>query len=141
MRRHDWPERLTAFIESRKKTPFIWGEHDCCMFSCDAIVAITGMDPARRFRGLYRDRRSAARVLREIYGDGLEHTMECIAKELGAEEIEPMTAQRGDACCVYEEGRPAAFGICVGNKVALANAPFGLFFAPLETIQRAWRVG
>ena len=30
------------FIESRKLTSFKWGEHDCCLFACDAALGITG---------------------------------------------------------------------------------------------------
>ena len=40
----DWQPRLQALIQARLAAPFAWGEHDCCLFVCDAVQAITGQD-------------------------------------------------------------------------------------------------
>jgi len=47
----DWPERLAAFLESRRTMPKQWGQNDCALFCADAIQAMTGVDPALELRG------------------------------------------------------------------------------------------
>lgn len=54
----DWPERLAAFIEQRRKMPFAWGSNDCALFAADAVCAITGVDLGEPFRGRYDDEAS-----------------------------------------------------------------------------------
>ena len=37
-RRADWPERLAAFIEARRRQRFVWGANDCVLFAADAVL-------------------------------------------------------------------------------------------------------
>ncbi|MBM3855052.1 MAG: hypothetical protein FJ399_18170, partial [Verrucomicrobia bacterium] len=34
----DWPARLDAFIEQRRRSAFAWGVHDCCQFARAAVA-------------------------------------------------------------------------------------------------------
>jgi hypothetical protein len=61
----DWPERLEKFLaQSKDKASLEWGSFDCCLFSCDAVLAITGVDLAADFRGEYSSEMGAAKLLR-----------------------------------------------------------------------------
>ena len=61
-RLEDWPERLAAFVEARRAMPFRWGQNDCALFAADAVAAVTGVDLAERWRGLWA--RMQARLFR-----------------------------------------------------------------------------
>ena len=50
----DWPSRLERYLQAARGRPFSWGENDCALFACGAVAAMTGEDPASRFRAGYR---------------------------------------------------------------------------------------
>ncbi|MDF2603503.1 hypothetical protein [Sphingomonas sp.] len=68
-RKPDWDARLAAYLEPLRARPFVWGEHDCCIFAAGAVEAMTGVDPMPEFRGRYRTAIGSARALRR-YGAG-----------------------------------------------------------------------
>jgi hypothetical protein len=141
IRRPDWEARLISFVESRSAAQFRWGEHDCCLFACDAIEAITGVDPAKWFRGRYSDRHGAVVSLRRFCDGGLEEAMARIAHDLNAPEIAPAYARRGDAVFLRQANGIPSFGICMGAEVAVAALPAGVAMLPGSLTLRAWRVG
>lgn len=140
----DWPQRLAAHFEAASGRLFSWGGHgggqDCCLAACDAVRAITGVDPAAPLRGTYHDRRTAFAALRRFAGGWLPETAERIAGELQAKEVAPLQAQRGDVVLIHA-GRWWALGTCNGAHVAVAREPKGLVWLPLSAASRAWRVG
>lgn len=139
LRRQDWPSRLFAFIEERRHAPFEWGRQDCCLFVCDGILTITGLDPAAKiYRGKYHDKLGAARLLKK-HG-GVEAVAEKVCAELGFVELpHPALAQRGDVAVLDTTEHGPALGLCVGAQLAAAG-PDGLTFSPLGAARRAWRI-
>lgn len=139
-RRHqDWPNRLERFIASRKDAAFEWGKNDCCLFACDAIAELTGMDPAApTFRGTYDTALGAARLLND-HG-GVEKIAETVTTMHDFAELPtPMLAQRGDLVLVDTESEGPALGICVGAEAAITG-PQSLTFIPVGRCRRAWRI-
>jgi len=65
MRKPHWEKHLAEWHRVAETRPFLWGKSDCCLTACDAVLAITGIDPARDLRGLCSDRRGAIRVVRD----------------------------------------------------------------------------
>ncbi len=142
LRAHDWPTRLLNQVEQARRTPFAWGVADCCLFACDCVQAMTGVDPAAWFRGRYRTRGGAMRALRAYAGGGLEATAQSIATDLGMPELPPALAQRGDVVLLsVPDCQPEnlALGICLGGHHA-AQGPQGVSAIPLAQAVRAWRV-
>ena len=143
MRRSDWPERLAAVIDGARDRSFGWGVHDCCLFACDCIEAISGIDPAKDFRGRYNTMLGAYRRMAEFIGDEIpadrlvERTAERICQNHGAPEIPPTTAARGDVVVVREDGRDV-LGIVWSRAIYLTSED-GLVTRPLPAIRRAWR--
>ena len=45
-RKPDWQALLDAFLAEHQFDSFQYGRWDCCLFVCDAIQAMTGVDPA-----------------------------------------------------------------------------------------------
>lgn len=128
----DWPERLHAFVEARRGTPFAWGKHDCCLFAADAVAAMTGADLAGTLRGRYTTRIGAARILKKQ--GGLRAIVDARMTR-----IPTLAAGRGDVVLIETE-QGDALGICLGRQIVAAG-PDGLTFIGLERAEAAWREG
>jgi hypothetical protein len=132
----NWPLALAEFIESRRLTPFKWGEHDCCLFAADAVLAITGIDLAADFRGTYDSAIGANRILNA--NTDLEALIATHCERVGFAPVPVRFAGRGDIVVVEGEDRHWA-GIVLGDTIAGAGET-GVVMSPLSAAKRAWRV-
>jgi len=133
----DWPARLVGVIDAAAGKPFAWGQHDCCLFACDCIEAMTGVDPAAPFRGQYQSRVGAYRALKE-YAGTLEDVAHAIAAEKGMRPIRQGEAGRGDLA-LLESQLGDVLGVHCGG-VIYAAAPNGLARAPVYHARLHWAV-
>lgn len=129
-RHHDWQIRLQDFVQSRRAEPFAWGRHDCCLFVCDAIQAITGHDPAADLRG-YSTEREAMRMLRAHGG------VRGLADARAGAAVPVLAAQVGDVGLLPLDGRDT-LGLC-GGAHWLAPGAQGIVALPLDAATHAWR--
>ncbi|EMJ0105947.1 TPA: hypothetical protein I3820_004446 [Enterobacter cloacae] len=110
MKHPDWHNRLIAVIRAAEKRPFLWGEHDCCLFAADCAEAMTGENFADGWRGTYDSETGAKKAL--LRGGGsLEKVM---AKYL--DEVPVKMAQRGDIAILENAGTRCA-GVIYGGAV------------------------
>lgn len=130
----DWPERLHAFIESRRDRSFEWGGNDCCVFCADEALELTGEDPMAEWRGRYDSRLGAARMVVE---SGCADLAELVGTKLP--EIPSLTAQRGDWVMFEAEDGPA-LAVVMGTHAA-GVGPQGVTWVPMDRWTRAWKVG
>lgn len=129
-----WEQRLADYLAVRAVRKFRWAHNDCCLFAADAVVAITGVDPARELRTQYRSRADAQALLDARGG------LEAVATAaLGEPLPTPLCAQRGDVVLVVDGDR-SALGICIGAHVA-GPGMHGMATVPLANGVCAWRVG
>jgi hypothetical protein len=135
-RKENWPAVLADFIESRRGEPFAWGRQDCCMFAADAVVMMTGIDPAVEVRGRWDSALSAGRLLRSL--GGVEEAVRAACARCGFAELAPPLAGRGDIVLTDTAAGPAA-GICLGLHAAFPG-PSGLTFVLLTDCRAAYRV-
>lgn len=133
-RREDWPERLLAFVESRRVTPFAWGGHDCALFVADAALSMTDHDFAAPFRERYT---TALGAMKELRRNGVENLAGYLTLALGAPSA-PTLARRGDVV-MFEAVDGPALGVVVGSQAAAAG-PEGVTWIPGSQWQQAWRV-
>jgi hypothetical protein len=131
MRLRDWQSRLHECVTQAWGKPFAWGTHDCCTFTCDVVVAVTGKDPMEGIR-TYSNERGAKRMM-----DGYGGLVKMCAARLG-EEIPPALAQAGDVGYVME-GRTPALASNVGGGVWMSTGPDGLVKVDPAGVLRAWR--
>lgn len=141
MRFPDWEARLSAWVAENRDRPHAWGEHDCILAGCSAVEAMTGRDPAKKYRGAYSDEEGAAKALRKL-GKGT------LLKTVDAEfDRKPVgRAQRGDL--VWFNGSVGicmgGFGLFVGEErlADKANVPMreGLIEIPRSGFEKAWAV-
>lgn len=136
MRQSNWPARLNAFIEQRRAMPFTWGKNDCCLFTCDWISLMTGIDPAKSLRKKYGDALGAQRILKRR--GGVEAVAACECGKLGWSEVLPALAHRGDPVSVDTE-HGAALGVSMGRHAAFPG-PEGVAFVLMSKCRRAWRI-
>ncbi|MHA1180967.1 DUF6950 family protein [Enterobacter ludwigii] len=131
MKHPDWHNRLIAVIRAAEKRPFLWGEHDCCLFAADCAEAMTGDNFANGWRGTYDSETGAKKAL--LRGGGsLENVL---AKYL--DEVPVKLAQRGDIAVVENSGTRCA-GVIYGGAVWVPGEAglVCLRIKPLST----WRV-
>lgn len=134
---YDWQTKLREFIESRTFVPFNFGTNDCCLFACDAILAITGEDVAHGLR-IYTNELEAEHVLAQ-YG-GVAGVADMVTARYGIEEIDPKFAQRGDVVLCH---------LVTGDTLAIMDTscnPVGpgkdkIERIPRKLMRKAWRVG
>ena len=132
MKLQDWQTRLETFMRERQKVPFAWGHNDCCTFASDAVMSITGQDPAPP--GL-RSHRTAKQAYRAIKRHGGIAAIATIA--MGAP-VPVLSAQVGDVVLVTV-GKRDALAICNGGT-ALAPSAAGLVAVGMAQGRMAWRV-
>jgi hypothetical protein len=129
-RLRDWQSRLSALLRERQSMPFAWGSNDCCTFACDAVLAMTGQDPAEGLRD-HQDAREATETLRAHGG----------VRELGdarlGEPILPALGQVGDIGLVNAENR-ISLVVCVG-EAWVGPGIAGLVRMPASAVLNAWR--
>ena len=145
---HDWPERLIAFLEDRRKRPFVWGEHDCTLFVADAVLAMTGTDMAAGFRGQYNSAVSGYGLMRQLGFNSADELVEHYAKQFEIAEIAPMMARRGDVLLLRTANIPdrlSPLGIVAPDGMAaisIAPNTTGLACVRLDAAaRRGWAIG
>ena len=135
---NNWPRELTRFIEAKRHQPFAWGVNDCCLFSCDWLLILTGTDPATvlNMRGNYQTALEATRLLQERGG------VAAIAREYCASqkwpEVRPIAAGRGDILLMNNLGQDV-LGVCIGGRGIFAGQDAMEFF-PVDQCSSAWKV-
>lgn len=132
MRLQEWDKLLAAIIKERRTSPFVWGQHDCCLFAADCALAMTGTDFAAEFRGQYDTAKGAARLIAERGG------FEAMITGLLGKPVPVTLARRGDVVMLDQDGHPA-LAVCYGVD-AVAAGITGLAFRPMAEALAAWRV-
>lgn len=128
MRRQDWQTRLSEFARARSAMPFEWGRNDCCLFTVDAVLAMTGEDHGAPFRG-YTTERAAKRILNANGG------VRGLAIEAWGEPVPPALAAIGDPVLMLNEGREL-LAICNGTNALCA----GSIVLDMSAALAAWKI-
>jgi hypothetical protein len=132
MRLHDWQLQLERFTRERSAIPFAWGTNDCAIFASDAVMAMTGVDPAPADLRLHRTAKEACRAIQSHGG------LAAIATGVLGAPVPVAFAGVGDVVLV-KAGKRDALAICNGS-VALMPSPIGLVAVSLEGAAHAWKV-
>ncbi len=137
MKADNWRTILAHFIDGRRSRPFVWGQHDCCLFAADWVALATGQDPAASWRGQYDSALSAHRIAAPFGGTGglVIHAL----KASGAVYVDAKHATAGDII-IRDSELGDVTGVVVGRDAAFV-AEFGLTFAPItdDPCAEFWR--
>ncbi|GAB3021767.1 DUF6950 family protein [Bowmanella dokdonensis] len=129
----NWELVLANYLNECQAKPFEWGQHDCCLFAANAVLAFTGQDYAAAFRGRYSTELGAARALKRYGAGTLKQTL---LRVLG-EPVPLLQVSRGDVLLVTVDGRDSA---AVFYQGAWAVSLQGLIPVLMQDVQLAWRV-
>lgn len=125
-------QKIADLLSAHEKTPFQWGQFDCCQWALMASRYLNGVElPFPAYRG---NERAAVRLFRRLGGyDGA-------LAYLGATELaSPSLASRGDVVLVDMPGMfGGAMAICTG-AVAHGAGKSGLVPVPISKWIKAWR--
>ena len=134
MRYDDWPTKLVESLKEAKNKPFVWGEHDCCLFAADIVKAMTGDDLAAGYRGKYSTAKEAIKLIKKISNDG---TVAGIV-DLHFKRVPVSFAKRGDIVSV-QTNHGEAIGVCAGGGAHFVIES-GTIIYPRPLWSIAWRV-
>ena len=140
-RRPDWQAVLDSFLGAHANRRFEYGTWDCCLFVCEAIAAMTGVDLAASYRGQYSTRAGARRLIGEQFGTvSILAVAENAAAAHDMPEVPVPHAQRGDMVLVAR-GRDYSPGlVALNGREAIVTSKRGLWRLPLSRAVRAWQV-
>lgn len=135
-RRDDWRNQLEKFLRRNAQRPFRWGTWDCCLFVCDAVRIMTGVDMAAPIRGTYHTAHGAFCAVR----GQLEIFIVVMARHHGLEErSQPRDAEPGDIVLASINGRDT-LGVVAPNRLPVFVTMQGLVPQSLNTARRVWRI-
>jgi hypothetical protein len=126
----DWRTRLSALIEERRRTPAA----DCGLFVADAVLAMTGVDLVKTYRGRYG---SVAQGVALLAADGYADVCDFIGRHFA--EIHPSRARAGDIMAFPSDGTGWALGIVNGERVTVLRGS-GLGTVSRDLAARAFEV-
>ena len=138
MRLPNWRRRLKDFIDRVRKTPLDYEHFDCGpAWAGELVRELTGEDPAAPFRGRYKSRAGALRVMRAT---GHADLASLVSTLLPAWE-HASQARVGDLVAVPTPG-PFGYslGICNGATIFVLRDD-GVGVMDLLAASHAWRVG
>jgi len=130
-----WEERLNDYLAPlTDEAVFRWGSLDCALFVAAAVLAMTGEDIAKPFRGKYSTAAGSARALKRYGAGDLRATFDTLLppRPVGF-------ARRGDV--VMADG---AVGICIGAAalfIGERDGLDGLYRVDRAEWSHAWSVG
>lgn len=133
-----WTDALRA-AQATMLRPWVWGEADCCVGVCDALLALGLPDPMASLRGAYGSQ-AEADALAEAAG-GFAGLVEQIARAGG---YAPATGPTRPADVgVTAQGVHApdrrALALAVGPGAWACKSPRG--YTIVGSVERAWRPG
>lgn len=128
-RNADWDAALYAYLTASEGLAYAYGKADCALFAAGAVEAMTGVDPAKPFRGRYSTARGSARALRRYGAGDLGNTLDGLFPAIPAS-----MARRGDLAW-----HDNAVGVVIGSD-ALFMADTGQVRVPRAEWAKAWRV-
>lgn len=112
VRTHGWRGRLFAYLAEAQRRPFEYGVHDCTLFACGAVEAITGVDLGAEYRGKYTSYAGGLALLRK---NGLMDHVDMAASLF--ERISPAETVMGDVVVVRSENG-SSLGVVQGSGKA-----------------------
>ena len=113
----DRQRALSAFLASTARTPFAWGQDDCCLFLANWAIALGYPDPAAHLRGRYATEIGCARVLTRE--GGISAVVADCARRAGLVVTDaPRLGDVGVVEAPTANGVRAAGAICLGQRWA-----------------------
>lgn len=136
-RKEGWEQRLITHIEKVHNKPFKRGQHDCALFVCNCIYEMTGCDLAEDFRGKYKTKKEAFKMLRE---KGCENLRDIAFARTGTPYENINFAKRGDVV-LLKCGEGFSLGIVdMSGRFAVTTGENELVYKPKDEWLEVWEI-
>jgi len=134
-RKEGWEAKLAQFFKKCETATFEWGHHDCSMFVANAVLEMTGTDPAAIYRGTYSDAEGALKILEERGG------ITGVGDWAFGDRVPALSLQRGDVAAILNGEGQEAIGIVALDGMRV-NAIMGEGYGsvPIADALFGWRV-
>jgi hypothetical protein len=141
-RKPDWPHRLHRFLLAQQDRRFAYGSWDCCLWVCEAVKEMTGVDPAAPFRSKYSTRTQAYQLMREYGGRAsVEAIVSRVLDDIGMPEVSVLRAHRGDMALIPRGANDHSLAlVALNGRELLTCTARGFASIPLTRAVRAWSV-
>lgn len=140
LRKQNWQLLLHEYLRTCRAREFHYGAFDCCLFVCDAIHAMTGVDVASPLREKYGSRKQAFRAIAKYAGHpSVQAVTERVTADHRMPEISPSLAQRGDVALITRNYDFSLALVGLDGGILAAGARGYERVPPLLAV-RAWRV-
>ena len=138
IRKHDWEEKLKAYVNDVGLRGFKYGHHDCVKFSAGAFKAMTGLDPLKGI-AKYKTVREASDMLEDM--GGLFSATDTMLTQLPVKRKSPKLAITGDIVGLYNQDDEETVGVVYDMGSIAVVGKNGLHFIALHpTAIRCWSV-
>jgi hypothetical protein len=140
-RLHNWASLLDRFIAGSRSATFHYGAFDCCLWACDCVRIMTGVDIACDFRGRYQTRSEALRLIQDATGTrSVRGVALHVTQAFAMPRVASSFLQRGDVALI-PRARDYSLGIVALNGLdILVPLRTGLRTIPLSSAKSGWRV-
>jgi hypothetical protein len=139
-RHRDWDVRLIDFVNSVRKKPFSWGEHDCLTFANNCVIAQRGFGFDEDYLRDYDSVEGAVAVYEQWLEDtGCSNIVEGLDAKFSRNAGFP---PRGSIVAMPTENGavfPLAFGVMVSRYAAFVSDDGLIMVAPNDTFL-SWRI-
>lgn len=133
MRVKNWENILLQEIAAAKLSKFSWGNNDCTIWSFKVISKISDINILPYLRGLYTDKKSAIKLLKE------KRLLYRVIEKIGAPRNNILETKRGDLVLENINTGEDTLGICIGKDVAFLGID-GLVFLPIDKCYTSWEI-
>jgi len=127
---------LDLLTEASSAAPMQWGRDDCALWAVEPVRRALAIDAATRFRGHYRTRIGALRLLGK---GGLASALRAAARWHRWRRIPPSDAQTGDLGLIHQEAGYAMV-VCRATGWFVGRNERGFTAVPAESVKIAFDV-
>lgn len=131
-----WDRQLEQVATDQVSVLPEWGSSDCLLSTSEAIQAVVGVDPLKKFRGKYTTEAGAAKAMRRNKCQNVKDVFETY---IGLESVNRFAARRGDVGVTVINDEFVAGYVCFHGFAV--KQPQGTIFLPLDQIHQAYKVG
>lgn len=113
----------------------VWGRDDCALWQSDIQLAAMGIDVAASFRGRYKTKRGAHRVLGVL---GLPMVMQKLTRKHRCGRIKPKNARIGDIGLIDAPGGRFSCVRLLHRNEWIGRSESGWSMVPTSRVRAAW---
>ena len=123
----NWSEIIDEELEKARFKTFKYGEFDCCLFVADIVEKMTGIDHAKAFRGQYKSKSKAMKLI----NNDIRSTL----NDILGRESNTLESVRGDVLLLKNKQLAIHTGV-----FAVTTSDKGIRYTPAYEAVASWSI-